>query len=84
MESVIPTSGCSHPWGGVIKNQNITINSGDGETTPLCWEENNDDIWRYYDSSAKYFQRKHQPQRVVALIREEESQKNFKYNNQQR
>ena len=38
-------SGHTHPWGGITgKLQNITINDGDGETTPLCLEKNNDGI----------------------------------------
>ena len=26
------------------KIQNITINNGSGEKTPLCWDKNNDDV----------------------------------------
>ena len=32
----------SHSWAmrKQKKNQKITVNKGDGETTPLCWEKN--------------------------------------------
>ena len=56
MESVIPESGCSYPWRGIIeKLQNITINNNYGERTPLCWYENNDDVWWSYYLLANYF-----------------------------
>ena len=41
MEASIRMSGHTHgQWGNQKKNQKITINNGNGETTPLCWEKN--------------------------------------------
>ena len=46
MEYVILMSGWSYPWQVIIeKLQNITINNGYGENTPLCWDKNNEDVW---------------------------------------
>ena len=46
MEYFILMSGYSNPLQGIIKKlQNITINNGYGENTPLCWDKNNDDVW---------------------------------------
>ena len=52
--------------------------------TPWCWERNNVDKQQWYDSSAKYFQCNQKTQRVVALMRKEETKKNIKNINQQR